>query len=142
MKSLRINFIILLFIMLLSYYLISSCSPSEKAIVSQTEKNTDTDLNFSNYKITFIEIGSTTCIPCQMMQPIMKQIKDSFPNDVQIIFYNLNDKENLKYAHKYMIRVIPTQIFIDNKGEIVAKHEGFFPKEEIFKFLRMYGVTR
>ncbi len=133
MKSLNLK---LSFILLLLF--LFSCTPSENGKQIKSEEN----LNFEKFKITFIEIGSTTCIPCQMMQPIMKEIRDSFPKDVQVIFYDLNDRNNLKYAQKYMIRVIPTQIFIDSKGEIVEKHEGFFPKDEIFKFLKSKGIKQ
>uniref|UniRef100_A0A7C3J564 Thioredoxin n=1 Tax=candidate division WOR-3 bacterium TaxID=2052148 RepID=A0A7C3J564_UNCW3 len=133
MKSLNLK---LSFILLLLF--LFSCTPSENDKQIKSEEN----LNFEKFKITFIEIGSTTCIPCQMMQPIMKEIRDSFPKDVQVIFYDLNDRNNLKYAQKYMIRVIPTQIFIDSKGEIVEKHEGFFPKDEIFKFLKSKGIKQ
>ncbi|MEO0233486.1 MAG: thioredoxin family protein [candidate division WOR-3 bacterium] len=135
MKSLIINFIS--FIIIISFF---SCTPNEN--VRSSTESVPEKLSFGNYKITFIEIGSTTCIPCQMMQPIMKEIKDSFPNDVQVVFYDLNNRENLKYAQKYSVRVIPTQIFIDNKGEIIFKHQGFFPKDEIFEFLKSKGVKK
>ncbi|MEO0281311.1 MAG: thioredoxin family protein [candidate division WOR-3 bacterium] len=65
MKSLIINFFP--FIIIISFFY---CTPNENAR-SSTESVPE-KLSFSNYKITFIEIGSTTCIPCQMMQPIMK----------------------------------------------------------------------
>ncbi|MDI6700131.1 MAG: thioredoxin family protein [bacterium] len=135
MKNLNLNFSFILLILFLY-----SCTPSENAkqIKSENEEN----LNFEKYKITFIELGSTTCIPCQMMQPIIREIRDSFPKDVQVIFYDLNNRKNLKHAQKYKIRVIPTQIFIDNRGEIVEKHEGFFPRDEIFRFLKSKGVNQ
>ena len=30
----------------------------------------------ADYQVTFVELGSVNCIPCKMMQPIMKEIED------------------------------------------------------------------
>ena len=32
----------------------------------------------TNYKVTFIELGSVRCIPCQQMQPVMKSLKKKY----------------------------------------------------------------
>ncbi len=92
-----------------------------------------------NYKVTFIEIGSVKCIPCKRMQPIMKQIEDEYP-DVKIIFYDVWKPEGRPYAQKYRIRVIPTQVFLNESGKEYFRHEGFYPKSEVEKILAKGGV--
>ena len=93
----------------------------------------------ANYKATFIELGSVNCIPCKKMQPIMKEIEEKYP-EVSVIFYDVWRPEGRPFAHTYKIRVIPTQVFLDESGKEYFRHEGFFPKEEVEKVLARAGV--
>ncbi len=96
------------------------------------------ELDFSKYKITFIELGADRCIPCRAMQPIMREIAKEFKGQVQVVFYDV--WKNPQPARKYGIQLIPTQVFIDQNGNEFFRHVGFFPKEEILKVLRQKGV--
>jgi len=91
-------------------------------------------------KVTFVELGSVGCIPCKMMQPIMKEIEEEYKNQVRVIFYDVWKEEGRPYAEKYKIRVIPTQVFLDENGKEYFRHEGFFPKEELVEVLKQKGV--
>jgi len=95
-------------------------------------------LNFSKYKITFIELGSVNCIPCRQMQPIMKEIAAEYPDQVLVVFYDV--WKNPAPGEYYKIQLIPTQVFIDERGNELFRHVGVFPKEEILKFLKEHGV--
>ncbi len=86
-------------------------------------------------QITFIELGSVNCVPCKMMQPIMKEIEEEFVDTVKVIFYDVWTKEDKKFAKQYGIKVIPTQVFLDENGEEFFRHQGFFSKEEIVKLI-------
>jgi thioredoxin 1 len=91
-------------------------------------------------KVTFVELGSVNCIPCKMMQPVMKDIEEEYGTQVKVIFYDVWTKEGQPYGEKYKIRLIPTQIFFDKDGKEYFRHQGFFPKEEIIKVLKKGGV--
>jgi len=91
-------------------------------------------------KITFVELGSVKCIPCQKMQPIMKSVEKKYGNQIKVVFHDVWKKEERHYADQYKINVIPTQVFLDTKGKEVMRHEGFFPEEEIDKFLKSKGL--
>lgn len=93
----------------------------------------------ANYKATFIELGSVNCIPCKKMQPIMKEIEEKYP-EVNVVFYDVWRRDGRPYAQKYRIRVIPTQVFLNENGEEYFRHEGFFPKAEVEKVLAKAGV--
>jgi len=92
------------------------------------------------YKVTFIELGSVRCIPCQKMQPIMKSVKEKYPDQVNVIFYDVWTSEGRPYAQKYGVQVIPTQVFLDETGKEFYRHEGYFPEEELVKVLKAKGV--
>src|SRR3989339_141970 len=92
-------------------------------------------------KVTFVELGSVSCIPCKQMQPVMKAIEKKYGEQVNVIFYDVWTKEQKPYAQKYGIRLIPTQVFLDENGKEFFRHEGFFPEAEIHKLLNKRGVT-
>jgi len=91
-------------------------------------------------KVTFVELGSVNCIPCKMMQPIMKEIEEEYVDQVKVVFHDVWTEEGRPYAQEYGIRIIPTQVFLDKDGNEYYRHEGFFPKEELVKVLKQQGV--
>jgi thioredoxin 1 len=44
-------------------------------------------------------------------------------------------------AERFNIRVIPTQVFYDNKGREVYRHEGFMGERDIVAQLKKMGVN-
>lgn len=102
---------------------------------SKEKKNSTT-----KSKVTFIELGSVNCIPCKMMQPIMKNIEKKYSDQIKVIFYDVWTQEQRPYAEKYGIKLIPTQVFLDEKGKEFHRHEGFYPEDEIHKLLKSKGL--
>jgi len=96
--------------------------------------------NEAKPKVTFIELGSVNCIPCRMMQPVMKNIEKKYSDQIKVIFYDVWTQEQRKYADIYKIRVIPTQVFLDANGKEFHRHEGFYPEAEIDKILESKGL--
>jgi thioredoxin 1 len=92
--------------------------------------------------ITFIELGSVNCIPCRMMQPVMKSIGEKYGKQVKILFYDVWTNKGSPYAKLYKIRVIPTQVFLDPWGREILRHQGYFPLKEIEKFLETQGLKQ
>ncbi len=79
--------------------------------------------------VTFIELGAESCIPCKMMQPILKEVQTEYQGLVDVVFYDLY--KNREAGPKYKVRVMPTQVFLDAEGREFFRHEGFYPKAEI-----------
>jgi len=94
----------------------------------------------TNPKITFIELGSVNCIPCKKMQPIMKSIQEKYGSQIKVIFYDVWKDEYKSKAQEYKIRLIPTQVFLDDKGKEIYRHEGFYPENEMDTFLQSKGL--
>ena len=89
-------------------------------------------------KVTFVELGSVSCIPCKMMQPIMKAVEEDYGDQIEIVFYDV--WKDATPGKKYDIRVIPTQVFLDESGKEFYRHEGFLPKENIDSLLVKKGL--
>ncbi len=90
--------------------------------------------------VTFIELGSVNCVPCRAMQPIMEEVRETYGDQVDVVFHDVWTKEGEPFAGRYGIKVIPTQVFLDSKGKEYYRHEGFFPMEQLVEVLKKGGV--
>ena len=90
-------------------------------------------------KVTFLELGSVTCIPCKKMQPVMKSIETRYAGQVKVVFHDV--MKDRAVSQQYGIKLIPTQVFLDQSGKELMRHEGFFPETEIDKFLQAQGLS-
>ena len=75
------------------------------------------------------------------MQPVMKAVEEKYGQQIKVIFYDVWKEDQKKYAEEYGIRLIPTQVFLDENGKEFFRHEGFFPENEIDKILKNQGLT-
>ncbi|MBU2494784.1 MAG: thioredoxin family protein [Bacteroidetes bacterium] len=91
-------------------------------------------------KVTFVELGSVNCIPCKQMQPVMKAIEEKYGEQIKVVFYDVWKEDQKKYGQEYGIRLIPTQVFLDENGKEFHRHEGFYPEAEIDKVLQGKGL--
>ena len=91
-------------------------------------------------KVTFVEIGSVNCIPCKAMQPIMKEVEEEYRGQVKIVFHDVWTEKGKTDAMKYNIRIIPTQVFLDKDGKEYFRHEGYYPKADVVKVIKIQGV--
>jgi thioredoxin 1 len=123
----------ILSILILAFLLIANSN-------AQTKKSKVENQKITKPKVTFIELGSVNCIPCKMMQPVMKSIEKKYGDQVKVIFYDVWTQEQRPYAEKYGIKLIPTQIFLDKNGKEFHRHEGFYPEAEVDKILQSKGV--
>lgn len=87
-------------------------------------------------RITFIELGSDQCIPCQAMQKVMRRLEQKYPEELKIVFYDVWTEGGRPAADQYGIRGIPTQVFLDENGKEFFRHEGYLPFEEAQKILQ------
>jgi thioredoxin 1 len=113
---------------------------SAQTTAQQKKTMNETSKKAPHYKVTFIELGSVRCIPCQKMQPIMKSIREKYPTQVNVIFYDVWTKEGHPFAQQYNIEVIPTQVFLDANGKEFYRHQGYFPEDELINVLKKQGV--
>lgn len=113
----------------------------DKANAQTGAGNSEAAGNTSSIKVSFIELGSVNCVPCKMMQPVMEQLEENFPKHVEVLFYDVWTEEDKHRAGEYGIRVIPTQVFLDEDGKEFFRHEGFLSYDDIVEILRQKGVT-
>lgn len=91
-------------------------------------------------KVTMVDLGAHSCMPCKMMAPILKELQEEFKNKAAIIFIDL--EKHPQEAKKFNLKTIPTQIFFDKHGEEVYRHQGFMDKKSIVEKLQGLGVNK
>ena len=89
-------------------------------------------------KITFLELGSLTCIPCKQMEKVLESVREKYGDQIEVIFHDV--KKNKKIIKKYKVKMIPTQVFLDENGKEIHRHVGFYPEEKIDEFLKGQGL--
>jgi thioredoxin 1 len=86
-----------------------------------------------------LDLGSTSCIPCRMMAPILEQLKKEQAGRLQVDFIDV--WVDRAAGQKYGIRAIPCQILFDAAGKEVWRHEGFLTKDDILAKCKELGFA-
>ena len=86
-----------------------------------------------------VDLGSTTCIPCKMMAPILEEMRKEYAGRLQVEFIDVD--ENPDAAEPFGIKLKPTQVFIDANGKELWRHEGFISKQDILAKWQELGVS-
>ena len=86
-----------------------------------------------------VEIGSTTCIPCKEMAPIIKQLAADYAGSLRVESIDVGKTPEL--AEAFNVFIIPTQVFLDADGRELFRHEGFLPSKAILDKWQVLGIT-
>jgi thioredoxin 1 len=114
---------------------------AQKTTQAEKQKSaTEQKKSALKYKVTFIELGSVRCIPCQKMQGVMKSIEQKYGNQVKVVFHDVWTPEGKPFGEKYGVEQIPTQVFLDENGKEFSRHIGYFPEEELIALLKTKGI--
>ena len=94
-----------------------------------------TEENFSEVvenakKPLVIDVYSTSCGPCRMMEPILKELSAQYKDSVQFVKINCDTQPEL--AAKYNVTALPTILFVKPGEDAVAlKTTGFTSKKDL-----------
>jgi len=91
-------------------------------------------------KPSLVDFGTSGCVPCDMMAPMLKELKKEYSGIVNVEFIDV--RENQILSARYSVSSIPVQIFFDKNGKEFYRHVGFFPKEQIIAKLKEMGVSK
>jgi thioredoxin 1 len=136
--------ILLSIVILLSFALITACEHKKESKASVTEaqtalnSQTEAVAQVQNMLPRLVDLGADECIPCKMMAPILKELKQEYAGELDVEFIDV--WKNPSEGRKYGIRAIPTRIFYDAKGNELYRHIGFFSKEDILAVFSKRGI--
>jgi len=83
-------------------------------------------------KPVLIDFFATWCGPCQMLGPVLKQVKDSLGDRVSIIKVDVDKNQEL--ASMQQVRGVPTMMLYQ-KGQQLWRQSGVLSKEEIIQII-------
>jgi thioredoxin 1 len=81
-------------------------------------------------KPVLIDFFATWCGPCQMLGPILKDVKDSLGERISIVKIDVD--KNQEIAAHYQVRGVPTMMLFQN-GQQLWRQSGVLSKEEIIQ---------
>jgi thiol-disulfide isomerase/thioredoxin len=106
---------------------------------SKTARDNPVDRALFSGKPTLVEFGATGCGPCDMMQPILEDLRQKFRERLNIVFVHVGEEPIL--STRYGIDLIPVQVFFDRDGNEVYRHVGFMSENAIVTQLKNMGVN-
>lgn len=83
-------------------------------------------------KPVLVDFFATWCGPCQMLLPVLNQVKDSLQARITIIKIDVDKNQEL--AQKQQVRGVPTMMLFQN-GKQLWRQSGVLTKEEIIKII-------
>jgi thioredoxin 1 len=83
-------------------------------------------------KPVLVDFFATWCGPCQMLAPILTEVKTNLGERVSIIKIDVD--KNQAVAAQYQVRGVPTMILFQN-GKQLWRQSGVLSKEEIIKII-------
>ena len=89
-------------------------------------------------KPSLVDFGADGCRPCDMMAPILQNLRVKYAGKVNIEFVHVREKQVL--AARYGIQSIPVQILFDKNGKEAWRHTGFIPQTEIESRFAELGI--
>jgi thioredoxin 1 len=92
--------------------------------------NDSFDKIINSEKPVLIDFFATWCGPCQMLGPILKEVKESLGERVSIIKIDVD--KNQEIASVYQVRGVPTMMLFQN-GKQLWRQSGVLSKEEIIQ---------
>jgi thioredoxin 1 len=83
-------------------------------------------------KPVLVDFFATWCGPCQMLLPVLNQVKESLKDRITIIKIDVD--KNQEMSQKYQVRGVPTLILFQ-EGKQLWRQSGVLTKEEIIKII-------
>ncbi len=79
-----------------------------------------------------VDFFATWCGPCQMLAPVLKQVKENLDQRITIIKIDVD--KNQKLAQKHQVRGVPTMMLFQKEKQL-WRQSGVPTKEEIIKII-------
>jgi thioredoxin 1 len=85
-----------------------------------------------------LDLGAEHCIPCIEMAKILTSLENNYKKKLVVKFIDVNKDPDS--ADAFRIKLIPTQIFFDAKGQEFYRHEGVFTEAQIIQVFKAKGI--
>tara|TARA_B100001105_G_C22318428_1_gene411400 strand:- start:453 stop:758 length:306 start_codon:yes stop_codon:yes gene_type:complete len=88
-------------------------------------------------EMILIDFFATWCGPCQMLAPILKDVKDTLGDEIKIIKVDVDKNHVLMGNPRFQVKGVPTLMLFQN-GKMLWRQSGVVPKEEIIRTIKNF----
>ncbi|MDR1973068.1 MAG: thioredoxin [Bacteroidales bacterium] len=85
-----------------------------------------------------VDFYATWCGPCKRLAPIMDDLSWEYRGKVK--FYKIDTDKNRELSSVFQIRSIPTLMYVNKKGELLAVEAGLPSREQLIKVIEEYLI--
>lgn len=89
-------------------------------------------------KPVLVDFFATWCGPCQMLAPILKEVKATMGDDLTIIKIDVDKNPDLMMNPQFQVKGVPTLMLFKN-GRMLWRQSGVMPKDEIIKVVKQHA---
>ena len=83
-------------------------------------------------KPVLVDFFATWCGPCQMLAPILKEVKESLGDKITIIKIDVDKNRELMMNPQFQVKGVPTLMLFQN-GRMLWRQSGVLSKDDIVK---------
>ena len=84
-------------------------------------------------------LSTKTCPACAQMERVLKEIDAQYSGKISTSHIYL--EKNPDIAKKYNVRYVPTLLFKDSSGKIVAQEIGYRSLDDVLEVFRKAGIN-
>jgi len=88
------------------------------------ELSVDPEIAFKNNKPTFLEFYAEWCEVCKEMAPKVSALKETYEEDINFVFLNVDNQKWENYIRKFDVNGIPQINLFDTKGNLKSTFIG------------------
>ncbi len=85
-----------------------------------------------------VDFFATWCGPCQMLAPILKEVKETLGDGIRIIKIDVDKNQALMSNPQFQVKGVPTLMLFQN-GKMLWRQSGVVPKEEIIRTIKSFA---
>ena len=84
-----------------------------------------------------IKFSAPMCSDCQVMAETLRQVEPQYKGKVDFVEIAVNQKSVSvrDMIKRFDVKLVPTMVFLNSRGEQFARIEGAISKEELVKYL-------
>lgn len=90
-------------------------------------------------QLTLVDFFATWCGPCQMLAPVLEEVKKELQDQISIIKIDVDKNTALttQYSTQYQMRGVPT-LMLFRKGKLLWRQSGYMDKQTLLKHIEQY----